>query len=219
MVNEMFEKEGGSEKIESFSSVPRDSKQVYRHCSTGKRVSSFEKVLELNMKGEFVKSVEFFHDGDGSKPRVFLCSDRQAEDIRKFCCDDKTILSMDPTYDLGPFLLTASSFRHPMYVNKDNGKNVLMPGPMMVHAKRDTETYSYFAHRLSSALDNKKVHFYGTDGEKALVKGIEAANSFKDSRHLVCMLHHRQNCEKKTTGTWSLKKTTPHHTVNIWGTD
>ena len=40
----------GSEKIESFSSVPRDSKQVYRHCSTGKRVSNFEKVLEINMK-------------------------------------------------------------------------------------------------------------------------------------------------------------------------
>ena len=62
------------------------------------------------------------------------------------------------------FLLTASSFRHPMYINKDNRKQVLMPGPMMVHAKRDTETYSY-----------------GTDGEKVLVKGIESANSFTDS--------------------------------------
>ncbi len=31
-------------------------------------------------------------------------------------------------------------------------------GPMMTHAKRDAETYSYFGHRFSSVLENQNIN-------------------------------------------------------------
>lgn len=69
VMNDIYGKEGGVNK-QSFSSVPRDTSQVYRHNMAKGSASDFSELLKLNLKGEFMKSVEFRHvKSKGSMPR------------------------------------------------------------------------------------------------------------------------------------------------------
>ena len=113
MINDLYQVQGGSEGISSFSDVPRDAKQVYRHGPPKQQVSDFSLLLRANLMDEFVHSVEFVQ----GNPRVFLCSPEQAADVLHFCCKGNAVLNVDPTYELGPFLVTPTSYRHPMFVN------------------------------------------------------------------------------------------------------
>ena len=144
-----------------------------------------------------MSNVEFTNDKCGSKPRVFFCNDKQAADLKQFCCNRKSILNIDPTFGLGNFYLTATSYRTPMFANKDTEREVFMPGPMMLHTKKDTETYEYFGKQISIAVNNRKVSFFGTNGETALVNGLKASNSFRDTSHVLCMIHQKNNCRHK----------------------
>ncbi|XP_071490395.1 uncharacterized protein [Diadema antillarum] len=197
VVDDYYEKEGGSD-LHSFASVPRDRKQVYRHGSVKAKSSDFSELLKMNLKGDFVKSVEFCHEkGSGSMPRCVLYTDKQAEDMRRNVCEKGKVLVFDSTFDCGPMYLTIASYRHDNFVNRSNDRSVLMPGAILIHGRRDFETYRYFGNELSKGLQHTSVQFYGTDGEIALQKGIAATSSFKDSSHLHCMLHHKRNCEAK----------------------
>ena len=199
VVDEYYEKEGGSE-LQSFASVPRNRKQVYRHGSVKAKSSDFNELLKMNLTGDFVKSVEFCHEpGRGSMPRCVLYTDKQAEDMRRNVCKNGKVLVFDATFDCGPMYVTIASYRHDHFVNMSNDKPVLMPGAILIHGRRDFETYRYFGNELSKGLQHTSVPFYGTDGEIALKRGIAATSSFKDSSHLHCMLHHKRNCETKLT--------------------
>ena len=197
VIDECYEKAGGSE-LQSFSSVPRDRKQVYRHGPVKSKSSDFNELLMMNMKGDFVKSVEFCHEKSrGTMPRCVLYTDKQAEDMRRSVCDKGRVLVFDATFDCGPMYVTIACYRHDSFINKGNDKSVLMPGAILIHGRRDFETYRYFGHELSKGLRNTSVPFFGTDGELALKQGIAATSSFKESSHLHCMLHHKRNCETK----------------------
>ncbi|XP_030850278.1 uncharacterized protein LOC105442659 [Strongylocentrotus purpuratus] len=196
-MNEIFDHEGGSTGIGSFSSVARNRNQVYRHSPSEKKGTDFNRLMEMNVSGGFVRSVEFTNDdGKGPNPRCCLYTDKQIADIKKHCIDG-SVLTFDATFDLGKMYVTIASYRHQGFVNKTNEKNVLMPGPILLHCKKDIETYRYFGNQISKALDNKKISAFGTDGEKAMYKGLQETNSFKQSDHLLCMLHHRQNVDSK----------------------
>ena len=69
VMNNFYDKEGGV-NMQSFSSVPRDTSQVYRHNAAKGSASDFSELLKLKLKGEFVKSIEFCHvKSKGSMPR------------------------------------------------------------------------------------------------------------------------------------------------------
>ena len=203
-LKEMFTQKGGSENIESFSTVPRDTQQVHRHAPPkNKRNTDFVELMKMNMEGSFVKSFELNKcPTSETKPRTFMCDDRTITDLRHYCCDDRyhTPLTIDPTYEKGAkgsFLLTASAYRHPMFINKGNQKHVLMPGPMMMHLKRNSETYQYYGKNISQQMNDQSICAFGTDGEKALVNGLRESKSFINSPHMLCTIHHRSNCETK----------------------
>nr|XP_054759535.1 uncharacterized protein LOC129265580 [Lytechinus pictus] len=198
-INALYDRQGGFKELDAFSTVPRDRRQVYNHTSAKtSRISNFEKLLEMSMTGEFVQGFEVKKClQKGPLPRCILYEPRQMEDVKKFCCNESRILQFDCTFDLGPMYMTMGCYRHPGFCNKSNGKSVLMPGPIMLHSTRDMDTYSYFGKQISLALRNQQVAFIGTDGETALYKGIMNSQSFGESKHLLCMLHHNRNIESK----------------------
>ena len=167
IVSEIYNDEGGSSNVESFSTVPRNKAQVYRHAQQKKHISDFGEIMKMSMEGSFVNSFELnrSEQAKDTRPRACLCDERTLRDIQQFCCNEKfkTVLNIDPTYELGTrgsLLITASAYRHPMFINVDNDKNVLMPGPMMLHSERDTETYAYFGHNLSKQLKKKENMYF-----------------------------------------------------------
>ena len=193
-VNEYLEKQGGAENITEFSSVPRNRMMIYNHGkATTSKTSDFQKLMEMSVTEDFVQGFEIYKcPNKGPLPRCVLYTQQQIQDLKKYCCDGGSVLNFDCTFDCGTMYVTVGCYRHMMYENKKNGKNLLMPGPILLHSKRDKDNYSYLGQQISNALGNKGVKFIGTDGEKALYQGLQKTASFVQSGHLLCMLHGRK---------------------------
>ena len=81
-----------------------------------------------------------------------------------------------------------------MTKRKRTGKSPLRLGPVLIHYRKDQNTYSSF---LQSLIDLKSalqgMLLTGTDGEQALVNAIEAKLPNAHSRNLRCFRHFQDN--------------------------
>ena len=71
-----------------------------------------------------------------------------------------------------------------------------------MHKDRTKEDYMYFGHNLSSSLSSiagttDRLQVWGSDGEVSLVACLNQTSCFKNSIHLACMLHFKENIERK----------------------
>ena len=89
---------------------------------------------------------------------------------------------MDPTFNLGDFSVTVTSFRNLLLKNQTTGKHPVMIGPMLVHRRNLFSSYHLFASSLVSL--NRSLSAFGTDGEECLFLAQ-------------CFLHFRDNCKAK----------------------
>lgn len=184
---------GGVGRIENLSDVPRDSTQIYNLKRSSEKqggISNFTALTKLTIEGEYVKAFEV---NKGGHPRLFCATQQQIMDIQTFCTGkDGNLFVIDPTFELGDYYLTTSWYRYPNILNKNTMQSVLMPGPFMVHARREAGDYEFFGRHITECLGGKKIHAWGTDGEQALIKGLSSTDAFRDSIHLICMLHARK---------------------------
>lgn len=101
------------------------------------------------------------------QPAILLASERQLNDVTRFCCDpfEFSVLTVDPTLSLGDFDVTPTILE-----SNQGGKPPVLIGPVLIHYRKTFETYLFFA---SSMIGLKKelqnLHAFGTDGEKALI--------------------------------------------------
>jgi len=142
---------------------------------------------------QFVRSVQA-----APQPLCVLATDLQLKQVQ-FCCTDPenfSVLSIDPTFNLGAFYVTPIVFLHKAFVCKRTGNPPVFLGPVLVHQRMNTEAYSYFAYQLQILLPSlRHIKAFGTDGEKALVNAFE--NAYPDAIHLRCFKHFRDNIERK----------------------
>lgn len=201
---ELLRHEGGVENIESLAQTPRNVRMAYyaktkqtsphRSRSGLNKKTDFNDMFRLAGKGEFVKSFELA----GEHPRAYCATQQQIKDLISNCTgEDASISQLDPTFNVGDFYITTTCYRNKRFVKKSDNKNILMPGPYFLHARRETEDYEYFSQHLSSDLNGKTISFAGTDGEKALIQGLRRGRSFTDTVWLQCMLHAKENCERQ----------------------
>lgn len=204
VVAKVQEEAGGSQHIRSISQTVRNRQQVYnlkkkipeahKSRSGPNPTSDFDAILKMSIGGQFVRHFEL---SQGGHPRAFCATGQQLQDVEKHCTGPNgSLLQIDPTFKLGPFYLTCTTFRHPYFVTKE-GKHVLMPGPYMIHATRETLDYEFFGRHLSNGIHDKTITLYGSDGEKALAAGLAKTEGFANSKHLLCMLHAKDNVKKK----------------------
>ena len=194
---------GGITKALSAGTLPRGRQQV-NDIRRGSLKSTYDPVFSLMMmckEGEGGKSSNaFVRIVTGAPyPMMLLAFDWTLDDIVRFCTpvSQFSIMGIDPTFNLGTFDVTVTTYRHLLLTVQQNTiKHPVCIGPLFVHIKKDFSAYHFFA----SSLVGRRPAFtdlrcYGTDGEAALVNAFAAV--FPRATHLRCFLHFRENIERK----------------------
>ena len=189
----------------SAGALPRNRKQVKdmrrqheedEHFGRKKKDPLFSVMLICkrsqgkNSKNAFVRIVTC-----APEPMTVLVSDWTLNDLERFCTiSNCTVLCIDPTFSLGDFDVTVTTYKHPMLVNS-SGNHPVMMGPVMIQ-KQKFETYHFFASplvALKSSLRNLRA--FGTDGEKTISNVMHVV--FDKAVHLRCFLYFRGNLDSK----------------------
>ena len=191
----------------SAGSLPRNRQQVSNmrrrtellsNPSTFKHKDPLFSVMLMCKNSEGSKADESFVRIVTGAPEVMalLCPDWILNDLHRFCTGlPHTILTLDPTFDLGEFNVTVSTYRHLMLVNSA-GNHPVMSGPIFVHQRKQFQSYYFFASSLlglKPSLSN--LCAFGTDGEKALFSAFQTV--FSKAIHLRYFLHFRGNLDAK----------------------
>ncbi len=131
---------------------------------------------------------------------VVLVTDQQLKEIGQFCTNphEFCVLSIDPTFNIFDtnLSLTVTTYRNLKLRQKQTGKPPVFIGPLLIHQRKDWQTYSRFAHNLRTEnpiLD--AILACGTDGEQALIDGFK--RNFRYAVFLRCFIHFKDNVERE----------------------
>ena len=201
------EENGGYLQAAAASDLPRNRDQA-KNCrsrlSNSKRnlknVDSLAILLqECKRQQMSLGEYPFIRDVNAAPElRCVLGFDWQLKEIEQFCTDPRnfTIFAADPTFNLGNFNLTVTTYRHLKVVTRRDDHHPLMIGPLLISQSKTSETYNYFFGKLTALNNNlKNVLGIGTDGEEALIDAMK--NSMNHAIHLRCFGHFRDNCKTK----------------------
>ena len=98
-----------------------------------------------------------------------LGSEQQLIDIQRFCANDQLANSIDPTFNLGDFYVTVTTYENLLVTIKKTGVHPVFVGPMLVHQRQTYETYFHFASELLKYQKTlSSLNAIGTDGEEQL---------------------------------------------------
>ena len=119
-------------------------------------------------------------------------TDKQFYDISRFCArgvEEKSVLGVDPTFNLGDFYVTPTVYEHKLIVNKKTGKHPTFMGPALIHVDKKYGSYYNFASQLRKLWPDFEsgLNTVGTDGEEALSSAFSTV--FPHKVHLLCTLH------------------------------
>lgn len=132
----MTKEKGGITEAEAIGDIPRNRRQVYNI----KKPKSDENDALLSVmvmckectseEDPFVRIVT-----SAPEPMCVMCTELQLADLERFCTGSSEFcpLSIDPTFNLGDFSVTVSSFRNLLLVKQGTRKHPVMIGPMLVH--------------------------------------------------------------------------------------
>ena len=118
--------------------------------------------------------------------------------MKRFCCNpvEYRPLTVDPTFDFGPYNVTPISYQHLIVLRREDGKHPTMIGPVLLHEKKTQSTYSLFGGTLKSLEPElKNLMAFGTDDEKVLVGGFN--ETFERATCLPYEIHLCKNIDTK----------------------
>lgn len=200
---------GGVMNAQSGCDLPRNRKQVYNLVSAKKRHEQKIPSLPSSVPRTDVLAqvMHMCKDTSGSQayvraveaapePMCVLATDQQLADMERFATHDpSTVISIDPTFNLGPFYVTPITYQN-LLVKTAKGNHPVLLGPVLVHQTKTFRPFHYFAStlvRLNPQLIRLKA--FATDGESELIKAFGV--TFPEAVHLRCTNHLRQNIKDK----------------------
>ncbi len=132
------------------------------------------------------------------EPQCILFLDSQLADMERFLVNDQDygILTVDPTYNLGQFYVTATTYPHLLLQDVTTRRHPSILGPVLVHQRMDFASFNYFSNTLIGF--NKKlrnVRAFGTDGQESLIDSF--SHSFPTAVQLRCFIHMKKNVAEK----------------------
>ena len=84
-------------------------------------------------------------------------------------------MGIDPTFNLGKFCVTITTYIYSHVVSKNTNKSPTFFGPMFVSTEKTYEAYHFFFSSLLKLEPRlSKIIGFGTDGEQAIVKAVKA---------------------------------------------
>ena len=101
------------------------------------------------------------------EPTCVLASDYQLNDIDRFCTNPQqfSILGIDPTFNLGDFAVTVTTYRHLMLQSRRTGQQAIMIGPMFAHQKKMATYHAFASSLLCLKPSLKNLQCIGSDEE------------------------------------------------------
>ena len=202
VLKEVEDSKGGVMNAKLGCDLPRDRRQVYNlkkqqsKPATKPSPDSLADVMrrckETSSGSEaFIRSVQA-----APEPMCVLATDQQISDIQRFCTTSpSSVLSVDPTFNLGPFYVTPTTYQN-LLVETDRGQHPVVLGPILVHQTKTFQPFHYFGSTLISINPElAKLKAFGSDGEPELIKAFNIC--FPNATHLRCTNHLRQNVKDK----------------------
>ena len=187
----------------SAGSWPRNIKQAYNlksnskpSCSTSTRRSDpyLGLVMQCKEESKDKKTAYIRKVICAPEPIVILATEEQLDCMVRFCTKEGNfgVFSIDPTFDLGAFSVTTTTYQHLNLISRTSGVNPVMIGPLMIHQKKETGTYNTLAdYLLSSRPQLQNLRVIGTDGESAL--SLPFLEKCPNLIHLLCFIHVKNN--------------------------
>ena len=203
--HQVEEMAGGIMNVDSLSDLPRNRDQAsyLRRGSSGKKEADVDSLVILleqckrqqlaNPKTAFVREVSC-----APELRCVMCYDDQLADIVRFCTNPNNfgIPGADPTFNLGKFNVTVTTYTNLLVVDRKTRKHPVMIGPLFMHQAKKYDAYNYFFFKMVSLnKDIGNVLAFGTDGEEPLFKAME--RNMYHAIHLRCFGHFRENCKER----------------------
>ena len=202
-------KVGGVLDASCPGALPRSEQQVSdykrRTSTTGSPASRFKGddlytvMLTAHMEDpshQFVRDVKAYPE-----PAIVVGLNQQFNDIVRFCTSshEHCILTVDPTFCLGDFDVTPTTYRLIVECKRTTISPVML-GPTMIHYRKSFATYLFLASALiGQSKEIEKLRVFGTDGEKPLVDAF--THEFPFALHLSCFLHVRRNVKDELATT------------------
>ena len=209
VISKVFDEAGGMLGASSSSEIPRNRRQIYniQHSSlshgsigtSGKPDPIFELLQQCKMDltpggRKFIRSVNF-----ETSPSCVIATDAQLQNVVRFCTNQgpHCILGIDPTFNLGKFYVTITTFVYTHVVKKGTMEAPTFFGPMFIHTEKNFESYHYFFSTLLK-MEPKLANIIavGTDGEQAITKALRAVFGERFI-HLRCFIHMKDNIQRK----------------------
>ena len=150
---------GGLALAPSAGALPRNRQQISNlrrrtdeahEPLIGKRKDPLFAVMSMCKESEGKGTAEHFVRivTGAPEPMTVLCFDWSLNDLERFCTGEQhTVLSVDPTFNLGDFDVTVTTYRHLMLTNM-SGNHPVMMGPLVIHQCKKFNTYHFFASLL-----------------------------------------------------------------------
>ena len=97
------------------------------------------KIQGRDPKTAFVRDVRV-----GAEPFCVVGTNRQLNDLKRFCCNplEYRPLTVDPTFDFGPYNVAPISYQYLMVLNREDGNHPTIIGPVLLHEKKSQSTHS-----------------------------------------------------------------------------
>ena len=193
---------GGILNASSLSDLPRNRAQAkYARRGQTKSANNTDSLVILleQCKRQQInrEEIPFIREVTGAPElRCILGFDRQLGDLATFCSDpaEFSILGADPTFNLGRFDVTVTSYRNLKVVDRSSGRHPIMIGPMLISQTKTFDIYNqFFSKVVSLNKDVRGILAFRTDGEEELYRAMRF--SFPHAVHVWCFIHFRDNCK------------------------
>ena len=127
-----------------------------------------------------------------TEPAVVVSTNCQLKDLSRFCTSsfEFSVLTVDPTFNLGEFDVTLTTFRHLYVQSKRYKQPPVFISPACINFKKTFSTYVFFASTMiGQCRELAGIRAIGTDGEKALIDAFKHEIGFS--------IHVHQNVKQK----------------------
>ena len=135
---------GGILEATSAGALPRNRQQVKdaKWKDTNKEFDPLYSVMHMCKEGEGKGGNNFIRMVNAAPyPMMLMAFDYTLNDLVRFCTSPEkfSILGVDPTFNLGEFDVTVTTYRHLLLQSHANpgGQPPVMLGPIFIHVKKD----------------------------------------------------------------------------------
>ena len=176
---------------QSHQSIQSNCIDYQDHCDPLFAVLLQCKQQQGDLNTAFVREVRC-----APEPEVVCATEQQLTDIQRFCCNPQhfTVLGVDPSFNIGKFCYTLTTYRNLMVVDKVTGKHPVMIGPILFHMRKLESSYKLLTSTMVNLNPNLSgLLSFGTDGEHNVAKAF--SDQFIFAVHMRCKKHLEDNIE------------------------